>query len=153
MRVALTGATGFLGGALAAAYRDSGDNVVALVRPNSGTSMLEQLGVELIYGELTEPANFISLLDGADLGIHCAAMTVDFGPWVDFQAINIGAVKYFMEAGLAHKCSKVVHISSVAVYGNGRHGQGRQGTTSQWLKPKHYCKLGTELGTYRAPAR
>ncbi|MCP4582555.1 MAG: NAD-dependent epimerase/dehydratase family protein [candidate division Zixibacteria bacterium] len=124
MKVALTGASGFLGGALAKTYRERGDEVVALVRNSADVSMLEELGVKLIYGELTEPENFLNLLDSADLGIHCAAMTVDFGPWEDFQAINIGGVVHFMEACKVHKCPKAVYISSVAVYGNGRNHLG-----------------------------
>jgi len=124
MRVAITGASGFLGGALAEAYREKGDEVAALVRPTSNTSMLEQLGVELIQGELSEPASFLSLLEGAELAIHCAAMAVDFGPWEDFQAINVNSVINFMEACLTQKCQKAIYISSVAVYGNGRHHRG-----------------------------
>jgi len=124
MRVAITGASGFLGGALAKAYREKGDDVVALVRAGSNTSMLAELGVELIEGELTEPASFLNLLDGVDLAIHCAAMAVDFGPWEHFQATNVDSVKYFLEACLTQKCRKAIYISSVAVYGNGRHHRG-----------------------------
>ncbi len=124
MRVAITGASGFLGGALAKAYRDRGDDVIALVRSTSSTSALEELGVELIRGELTEPGSFLSLLEGAELAIHCAAMTTDFGPWESFQATNVDSVAHFLEACLTQKCRKAVYISSVAVYGNGRHHRG-----------------------------
>jgi len=124
MRVAITGASGFLGGALAKAYRDSGDDVVALVRSTSNTSILEEMGVEVIRGELTEPANFLGLLERAELAIHCAAMAIDFGPWETFQAINVDSVINFMEACVTQKCRRAIYISSVAVYGNGRHHRG-----------------------------
>ena len=124
MRVAITGATGFLGGALARAYRNRHDEVVALVRQTSNTSQLTELGVELIFGELTDEGDFNSLLKNADLGIHCAALTTDFGPWEEFLAINIGGTKNFFEACLNQNCPKAVYVSSVAVYGNGCHHRG-----------------------------
>lgn len=121
MIVALTGATGLLGGTLAERYREQGHSVKALVRPGSDTSRLEQLGVDLIYGQLTDGEVFDKLLRDAYLGIHSAALTKDFGPWEEFFAINVGATRNFMAASLKHKVAKVVHVSSVAVYGIGKH--------------------------------
>lgn len=124
MKVAITGASGFLGGALAAAYVGRGDDVVALVRQTSDTSLLEQLGVELVRGELTDSDSFSNLVESADLAIHCAAIASDFGPWENFLAINVNAVNFFLEACHRQKIPRVIHISSVAVYGNGRHHRG-----------------------------
>ncbi|RKX18200.1 MAG: hypothetical protein DRP26_05635 [Candidatus Zixiibacteriota bacterium] len=124
MRVAITGASGFLGGALARAYHDNGNHVVALVRKTSNISLLKELGVEVIYGELSDETAFNTLLKNADLGIHCAALTTDIGPWEQFVAVNINGTKNFFEASLKQGCSKVVYISSVVVYGNGRHHRG-----------------------------
>ena len=124
MKVAITGASGFLGGTLAKAYSRRGDNVIALVRKTSNTLALKELDVELIYGELNDDESFNSLLKDADLGIHCAAIAEDFGPWENFQEINIGAVKNFFEASLKQDVPKIVSISSVVVYGNSRHHRG-----------------------------
>lgn len=124
MRVAITGASGFLGGALAKAYRDKGDLVVALVRSTSKTDTLEQLGVEILTGELADENAFHNLLKNADLAIHCAAYTSEFGPWENFYNANVLSAKNFFEAGLRQGCSRLVYISSVAVYGNGRHHRG-----------------------------
>jgi nucleoside-diphosphate-sugar epimerase len=124
MKVAITGASGFLGGALAKAYRNRGDDVIALVRKTSHISLLTELGVELIFGELTDEGSFDSLLKNVDLGIHCAALTNDFGPWEEFLAINISGTKNFLEACLKQNCPKAVYVSSVAIYGNGHHHRG-----------------------------
>jgi nucleoside-diphosphate-sugar epimerase len=124
VRVAITGASGFLGGALARAYCDNGDQVVALVRKTSNISLLKELDVEIIYGELSDETVFHALLKNTDLGIHCAALTTDIGPWEQFVTVNINSTKNFFEASLKQGCSKVVYISSVAVYGNGRHHRG-----------------------------
>lgn len=124
MRVAITGASGFLGGALAKAYRDNGDSVVALVRQSSQITDLEQLGVEILKGDLTDENSFHNLLKNADIAIHCAAHTAEFGPWEIFFKTNVLSAKNFFEAGLQQGCSRLVYISSVAVYGNGRHHRG-----------------------------
>lgn len=124
MKVAITGATGFLGGALARAYINRGDDVVALVRQSSNTSVLTELGVELIYGELSDENSFSSILKNVDLGIHCAALATDFGPWDDFLTTNINGTKNFFEACLKQDCPRAVYISSVAVYGNCQNHRG-----------------------------
>jgi nucleoside-diphosphate-sugar epimerase len=124
MRVAITGASGFLGGALAKAYRKRDDQVVALVRKTSNTTILAELGVELVIGELTDEADFQAFVKGANLAIHCAALTTDFGPWEDFLAVNINGTKNFLEACLKQNCPRAVYVSSVAVYGNGKHHRG-----------------------------
>lgn len=130
MRVAITGASGFLGGALARAYCENGDHVITLVRKTSNISLLKELGVEIICGELTDENAFHTLLKNADLGIHCAGLTTDIGPWEQFVTVNIGSAKNFFEASLKQECPRVVYVSSVAVYGNGRHHRGTDEETS-----------------------
>ena len=130
MKIAITGASGFLGGALAEAYIEKGEAVAALVRQTSDTSRLEQLGASIIYGELTDPDSFLNLAEGADMAIHCAAIASDFGRWEDFQAINVNAVNLFLDACLQQKVARAIYISSVAVYGNGRHHRGSDEDTA-----------------------
>ena len=126
MRVALTGATGFLGGALTRAYRSMGADLVALVRKSSYVPPLEELGVELIYGDLTDENSLIELTKSADLAIHCAAYTGEFGPWDLFYKTNILSTKNFLEACLKNGCPRSIYVSSVAVYGNGRQHRGTE---------------------------
>ena len=52
----VTGATGLLGSHLAERLRARGDHVRALVRTNSRTDFLDALGVEIVRGDLTDPA-------------------------------------------------------------------------------------------------
>ena len=55
-RVLVTGATGLLGSHLAERLDAEGDHVRALVRPESRTDFLDALGVEIVRGDLTDPA-------------------------------------------------------------------------------------------------
>lgn len=71
-KVLLTGATGFIGARLAAALRDRGDEVRALVRSPEKADALRELGCELVFGELSdiEPPMFAE----CDSLVHSAAV-------------------------------------------------------------------------------
>ncbi|MFQ5400734.1 MAG: NAD-dependent epimerase/dehydratase family protein [Anaerolineae bacterium] len=80
MKVAITGVTGFVGGALAAALTARGDRVTALVRPSSpckagrGLIPINAELVEWCEGDVTNPASLRGAFDGADCLIHAAGM-------------------------------------------------------------------------------
>ena len=51
MKVALTGATGFIGRYIAREFMTPGDSLRAMVRPTSDTAFLEEGGAELLVGD------------------------------------------------------------------------------------------------------
>jgi nucleoside-diphosphate-sugar epimerase len=71
MRIFLTGATGYIGSALARALRHAGHEVGALVRPDADTGFLRDLGVVLIGGELKALPTLREQLD-YDAFVHVA---------------------------------------------------------------------------------
>lgn len=71
--VAVTGATGFIGGAIARSLLDSGWRVRVLVRASSTEKPLPG-GVEQIVGSLDDLDKLEDLLEGADAVVHCAAV-------------------------------------------------------------------------------
>lgn len=72
-RVLVTGATGFLGGQLVDILRSRGHDVVALARPSSDTSRLDDhAGVEVRRASFTDPKSLEGQLDGCAVLIHCA---------------------------------------------------------------------------------
>lgn len=73
MRVFLTGATGFIGGHVARLLRQSGHEVVALVRQPQAATSLQQQGVVLAPGDLTDADSIRRGMQGADAVIHTAA--------------------------------------------------------------------------------
>ena len=118
----VTGATGMLGSHLAAQLVERGERVRALVRPGRDTSFLRQMGVELIVGDLTKPASLPRVLDGADLVYHCAARVGDWGPWCIFQREIIEATDNLLDACRTAAVGRVLHVSSITVYGHPRLG-------------------------------
>lgn len=113
--VMLTGATGFLGSAIARALLAAGHGVRALVRPGTPRAVLAGLDVTCVPGDLTEPASIAAAMAGCDAAIHCAA---DYRIWVPdparMAAVNVAGTEAVMRAALAAGCRRVVHVSSVA---------------------------------------
>ena len=68
-RVLVTGATGLLGSHLAERLVARGDRVRALVRPGSRTDFLDTLGVEIVRGDLTDPAACQAAVAGVVAGV------------------------------------------------------------------------------------
>ncbi len=70
MRIAVTGGTGFLGGALVERLVAAGHRVTVLAR--GGAPALERLGVHVVRGELPDPKAADILADGAEAVFHLA---------------------------------------------------------------------------------
>jgi nucleoside-diphosphate-sugar epimerase len=114
----VTGATGLLGSHIAENLRARGERVRALVRPSSDTAFLKRLGVELAFGDLNEPASLPGILAGADVVYHCAARVGDWGPWRVFQREIIDATSNLLDACCKGGVGRVLHVSSIIVYGH-----------------------------------
>ena len=72
MRVFITGATGYIGGAVAAALRIRGHEVAALVRPDADSRRLRDLGVFLLTGDLQSLPDLREQLEPYDSFVHAA---------------------------------------------------------------------------------
>ena len=72
MRVFLTGASGFVGAAVAQELTRAGRQVVALARSDESAAKLEQAGYEVARGDLEQPDSLAAHARAADATIHCA---------------------------------------------------------------------------------
>ena len=72
MRVFLTGATGYIGSAVATALRNAGHEVGALVRADADSRHLRDLGAFLITGELESLPSLKDQLESYDAFVHTA---------------------------------------------------------------------------------
>ena len=72
MRVFLTGATGYIGGAVALALRERGHEVAALARPESDSTQLRARGVFVVAGDLDSLPLLTDTLSAYDVLVHTA---------------------------------------------------------------------------------
>jgi dihydroflavonol-4-reductase len=132
--VLLTGATGFVGSAVARALLVGGRRVRVLVRPRSDKRNLENLAVEQFQGSLEDAASLTTALAGCGALFHVAA---DYRLWVPnpetMYRANVDGTRALMEAALAQGIERVVYTSSVATLGIDPSGAPADETTPSAL--------------------
>jgi dihydroflavonol-4-reductase len=121
MRVFVTGATGFVMGAVARALRTRGDSVVALVRSPSRAASLTALGCELVAGDVVDPSGAVDKMRGCDALIHGAAIYeigVNAQRRREMEETNVTGTRRVLDAARAARTSRIVYISTIAAFGN-----------------------------------
>lgn len=114
----VTGATGLLGSHIVEKLRKEGQDVRALVRPQSDTSFIDSLGVEKAIGDITDPDSLKRAMVGVKTVYHAAAKVGDWGPWREFVAISIDGTRNVIEAAARASVERFLHVSSISAYGH-----------------------------------
>lgn len=125
MRVALTGGTGYVGAFAVKALVDSGHRPRLLVRDRAKlAAKMRALDVDVdaldvVLGDMTDPAVVADLVAGTDAAIHAAAVVAALDRNDAQRTIdtNVNGTANVVDAALAAGCDPVVHVSSVAVFG------------------------------------
>jgi dihydroflavonol-4-reductase len=118
MRALVTGASGFVGAAVARALCQAGWQVRALVRAGSDPRNLAQLPMEPVRGDITDGASLDAALAGCEALFHVAA---DYRLWTpDPQRLyrtNVEGTRNVLDAALRARIARIVYTSSVATVG------------------------------------
>lgn len=118
MRALVTGATGFVGSAIARALCKAGWQVRALARPGSDRRNLVQLPVEIAIGDLTDSASLDQAVRDCQAVFHAAA-DYRFGV-ADPKALyrtNVEGTRNLLNAARSAAVARIVYTSSVATVG------------------------------------
>jgi len=133
-RALITGASGLVGSHLVERLLRDGWTLRALVRDRARAGWLVSQGVELRDGDTRDRAAFARAAEGVQYVFHCAAAITPRGGWEAFRAPNIDGTANAVAAA-AHAGARLLHLSSVAVYGpDGRRALLR-GAGLQELQP------------------
>ena len=110
----VTGASGFVGSAIAIAARAAGYRVRVLVRPSSPRINV-QPGDEVVVGDMCDRASLVPALRGVRYLAHAAA---DYRLWApsadDIVRTNLDGTRFVMEEALRAGVERIVYTSSVA---------------------------------------
>jgi dihydroflavonol-4-reductase len=118
MTTLVTGATGFVGSAVARTLAARGHELRLLTRPSSDRRNLAGLDAEIVTGDLTDPDSLVRAATGCRYVLHLAA---DYRFWVpDPDAMlraNVDGALAMVRAAAQAGAERIVHCSSVAALG------------------------------------
>jgi len=130
-RVVITGASGLLGGNLAAELAAAGHQVAAIRRAGTRTTHLDDLAIEWHDADLAATAAMTEAFRGAACVFHCAAqVSVRRDVTPEMTATNVTGTRNVIDAAVAAGVSRLVHTSSVVAVGLSRDGQPCDETAS-----------------------
>ena len=110
MKVLVTGASGFLGRATAAAVRDAGHQVRTFQRRPSGLQ-----DVSDVAGTMTDADALAGAVDGVDAVVHLAAKVSLAGDPADFARVNVDGTRALVDAARRAGVRRMVFVSSPSV--------------------------------------
>ncbi len=121
MRVLITGATGFIGNYLVHALLSEGNSCRCLVRRTSDLSSLEESGVEIFSGNLTDPKSLKGVARDIDVVYHLAAeghvSAMSDEANKRFKEINVHGTENLVKECKDYPVHRFIHFSSTAAMG------------------------------------
>lgn len=131
----VSGATGLIGAHIVEHLLADGWSVRALVRDAARAGWLSRLDVAPVTGDVLDQPSFVRAAAGCDYVFHCAAAITARGRWREFQQVNVDGTRNAIAAA-SRSNARLLHLSSVAVYGPAR-----------WATPGHRTDERTSLET------
>jgi dihydroflavonol-4-reductase len=121
VRALVTGASGFIGGAVARTLLAKGVAVRALLRPGTTANVPTPAAVEVAPGDLRDAASVRAAAEGCTAIFHVGGLYSFFAPAAELHAINVGGTRHVLDAARATG-ARLVHTSSISTIGGVRDG-------------------------------
>ena len=111
--ILVTGGGGFLGKSIIRALLDRGERVRSFCRGDY--PFLREWGVEVVRGDITDPAAVDAAVAGCEAVFHVAARVEMWGPYATFYAINTQGTLNVIAACQAHGVGRLIYTSTPSV--------------------------------------
>jgi nucleoside-diphosphate-sugar epimerase len=115
-KILVTGGTGFIGGRVVEKLvQECNASVRVMLRNFARALHIARYPIELVYGDMDELGQVTAAAVGCDIIVHCA-----YGSSGDDQtrrSVNVLGTRNVLEAGLRAGVKRLVHLSTVQVYG------------------------------------
>lgn len=145
MRVAITGASGLLGGNLAITLCEQGHDVVATRRAGSRVSHLAPWPITWADADLGDPSALVRAFRGCDIVFHAAALvSVRRQPTPAMVATNVDGTRHVLDAARDAGVARVVHTSTVSAV-----GLATDGSPCTETSPFNFYENGVDDGYVR----
>lgn len=168
--ILVTGGTGLVGSHLLYKLCRSGMHVRAIKRGESSVENIKKVfsyysnsaedlfkKIEWVEADIVDVYSLMDAMEGVEFVYHCAAMvSFEKKREAEMNAINIEGTANMVNAALAKKVKKFLHISSIATIGNPKNGKVADEETFWKASPDNsnysISKYGAEREVWRASA-
>jgi nucleoside-diphosphate-sugar epimerase len=127
VRIFVTGASGFVGGAATKRFVADGHDVSAMSRSDKSDAAIRALGATPVRCDLKSVE--ASHLSGIDAVLHCAAFVEQWGPPGAWKRFNVEGTARVLEAAKRAGVKRFIHISTESVHWRGQHLRNADETT------------------------
>jgi len=118
MKVFITGATGFIGNEVSRRFASTDHEVTCLVRASSNVDELKKLNANLAMGDVLNRESLDRGMEGCNWVVNLANVYTYWEPDRSiYYRVNVEGTRNVMEAALDAGVSKVVHVSSIVIFG------------------------------------
>jgi nucleoside-diphosphate-sugar epimerase len=115
----VTGASGFIGGALTRRLTREGWTVRALARSERSAQKVRANEAEAVKGDLDDVGAMQAGADGCDVAFHCAAHLGEWGNPADFERVNVTGTANAVKAARQAAVPRFVHVGTEAALMHG----------------------------------
>jgi dihydroflavonol-4-reductase len=128
-RIFVTGASGFIGGALVTRLLERGEDVVALARSDASAAAVGQRGLEVVRGDVLDEDSLAAGMAGCELSYHVAGINTHCPPDPNLLLrVNGLGPELVVRAAARAGVRRVVHTSSAASVGEAPGTVGHEGS-------------------------
>lgn len=122
MRIFVTGASGFVGGAATQAFGSSGHTVWAMSRSAASDPLIAERGATPVRCDLENVT--AEHIGDAEAVVHCAAFVEQWGPVEAWKRFNVDGTARMLKAARDAGAKRFIHISTESVLWRGQHLRG-----------------------------
>jgi nucleoside-diphosphate-sugar epimerase len=140
-RIAITGASGWLGRSLTQAGVAAGVEVLGVVRSAEGSRIVEALGGQAVAAPELDPETLAERIAGCRALVHLVGIGAERGG-TTYEDVNVGGMRKIIEAARRAGVRRVIYFSGLGV---SRYGVSHRSTNGYFLS-----KLTAEVELFRS---